>query len=224
MDIIQKQIDDGNVTNSYIIVTNNNSITLGKIFDFAKNNKISKFDTNLLDSVEKIKISEIKEIQKKISLRPYSGKYNLTIINNAENLTTEASNSLLKTLEEPPKYSLILMICERKDSILPTIYSRCQVIHDFSTNLISDDDFTKISNQIQGIMKMSVSEKFALANKLSVSEDLDQTLLNWLVYFKKDIYNSNSVRLIKNINKSINNIKFTNANKKLILENLLLLF
>lgn len=64
-----------------------------------------------------------------ISLTPYSGKRKVAIIDDADYLGPEGANCLLKTLEEPPPRSLLILIGSSVQRQLPTILSRCQVIH-----------------------------------------------------------------------------------------------
>lgn len=75
-----------------------------------------------------IGIDEVKSLQHRLSLFPYSSIYKVAIIDGAEWLTTEAANSFLKTLEEPSGKSLIILISSNSQSLLPTIVSRCQLI------------------------------------------------------------------------------------------------
>ncbi|MCI8400799.1 MAG: DNA polymerase III subunit delta' [Lachnospiraceae bacterium] len=60
-----------------------------------------------------------------VQIRPYSSAYKVYIIDEAQKMTAEAQNALLKTLEEPPSYAVILLLTTRADSFLPTILSRC---------------------------------------------------------------------------------------------------
>jgi len=77
---------------------------------------------------QNIKIEQIREINRNLNYKPISGKYRVSIIQQAETLTLEAANSFLKTLEEPPPDNiLILNVIEPRD-LLPTIVSRCQRI------------------------------------------------------------------------------------------------
>ncbi len=75
-----------------------------------------------------VKINQIRELQKDMGLRPYEGRSKVYIIKNAENMTPEAANCLLKTLEEPPEYGVIILITSNYLTLLPTIISRSQVI------------------------------------------------------------------------------------------------
>ena len=75
-----------------------------------------------------IKIREIRKLEREIILKPYEGKYKVFIIEEAELMNIEAANSFLKTLEEPPQNSLLILIAERPKDLPSTIASRCQVI------------------------------------------------------------------------------------------------
>ena len=75
-----------------------------------------------------IKIEDIRDIQRQASLRPYEGKMNIFIIDNAHKLNLDAANSLLKVLEEPPKDALIILITHKPQNIIKTVLSRCKAI------------------------------------------------------------------------------------------------
>lgn len=76
-----------------------------------------------------IKIEQIRNMQKKIQEKPIISKRKIYIINDADKMTKEAQNCLLKTLEEPPEYISIILIGNNESSFLPTIKSRCMIIH-----------------------------------------------------------------------------------------------
>lgn len=75
-----------------------------------------------------IKIDDIRRLQHQINLRPYEGRKKVFIIDNAHQLTADASNALLKVLEEPPKDSLIIIISDKPSLLFKTILSRCKVL------------------------------------------------------------------------------------------------
>lgn len=60
-----------------------------------------------------------------IAIKPYSSPYKIYMIDEAEKLTVQAQNALLKTIEEPPAYGIIIFITTNADAFLPTILSRC---------------------------------------------------------------------------------------------------
>ncbi|MEW6407202.1 MAG: AAA family ATPase [Patescibacteria group bacterium] len=78
---------------------------------------------------QEIKIFEMRDIQKKMSLKQYSAPYKILLLDRAENLNDEAANSLLKFLEEPKGKTLIILITNNINMVLPTIISRCVTIN-----------------------------------------------------------------------------------------------
>lgn len=75
-----------------------------------------------------VRIGHIRQLQRNISLRPYEGRRKVFIIDDAHNLTPAASNALLKTLEEPPGNSLLILITAKPVLLFKTIISRCQAL------------------------------------------------------------------------------------------------
>lgn len=92
---------------------------------------VSSYDTHRLIPKEEsptIGISDIRGWQKELFLTPLNSPYTIGVIPNAELLTIEAQNALLKTLEEPPTHTRIYIESQTSSSLLPTILSRCQMI------------------------------------------------------------------------------------------------
>ena len=65
------------------------------------------------------------QINNDIVIKPYSSRYKVYIVDEAEKMNQQAQNALLKTIEEPPAYAVILLLTTNADSFLPTILSRC---------------------------------------------------------------------------------------------------
>jgi len=99
-----------------------------------KDGKIKKKD---------IKIEKIRELEHDLSLSTSAGKYKIAIIDEAEKLNKASQNALLKTLEEPPQKTIIILITSDINKIIPTIKSRC-VIKKF--NLVGE-------GEMKGILK-----------------------------------------------------------------------
>lgn len=73
-----------------------------------------------------IGVDDIREqINDTIMIRPYSSYYKIYIVDEAEKMTVQAQNALLKTIEEPPSYAVIILITTNQEAFLPTILSRC---------------------------------------------------------------------------------------------------
>ena len=69
------------------------------------------------------------QINGDISIKPYSSPRKIYIINEGEKMTPQAQNALLKTLEEPPEYAVILILTINVEALLPTVLSRCVVLN-----------------------------------------------------------------------------------------------
>lgn len=73
-----------------------------------------------------IGVDDIREqINDTIMIRPYSSYYKIYIVDEAEKMTVQAQNALLKTIEEPPAYAIIMLLTTNQEAFLPTILSRC---------------------------------------------------------------------------------------------------
>jgi DNA polymerase III subunit delta' len=75
-----------------------------------------------------IKIEQVRALKEAAYLRPMTARARVFILSEAERLSDEAANSLLKVLEEPPGFSYVLLIAPSPDVLLPTIVSRCRVL------------------------------------------------------------------------------------------------
>ena len=72
-----------------------------------------------------IGVGDIRRMRADVQIKPYSAEHKIYIIPDAEKMTPAAQNALLKTLEEPPSYAVILLLADGTGSFLPTIMSRC---------------------------------------------------------------------------------------------------
>lgn len=77
-----------------------------------------------------ISVEDIRtQINQDMGIKPYQGPYKIYLINEGEKMTVQAQNALLKTLEEPPEYGVIIILTSSMESLLPTILSRCVVLN-----------------------------------------------------------------------------------------------
>ena len=84
--------------------------------------------TELAEGKKNISIDQIRQLEHAAALRPYEAEVKLLLIIDAHTLSTEASNALLKTLEEPPEDTTLILTAADASQVLPTIASRCQEI------------------------------------------------------------------------------------------------
>ena len=94
-----------------------------------KTEKLQHPDLHIIESDGmQVKIEDIRFLQREASFKPYEGLVKVFIIDDAHRLNPEASNSLLKVIEEPPADSLIILVTHKPQNIFKTILSRCKVI------------------------------------------------------------------------------------------------
>ena len=107
-----------------------------------------------------IKIDQIRKLQKEIQEKPIISNKKVYIIDNADLMTKEAQNCLLKTLEEPPEFAVIILIDSNENSFLETIKSRCIILH---FNRLED-------SQIKKYLEQNYGEKNVTQNLLDMAD------------------------------------------------------
>lgn len=160
-----------------------------------------------------IGIAQAKEVKKFLQERPFEKKAKAVVIEDAQMLTDDAQGSLLKILEEPPVFALIVLLCDNEGSLLPTVVSRCQKVVLKSVGTVST---------AFNLADKSYGELFDLAKEVS-QKDKDEA-----VEFLEDLlsYNINHgfpVSLVVKMEKAIKEIKEANVALKFALEYVLLI-
>jgi DNA polymerase-3 subunit delta' len=84
-----------------------------------------------------LKVNQVRQMQKDLAYRPYEGNRRVCILASADRMAPNMSNILLKTLEEPPLHTVIILLANNPRLLLPTILSRCQPVR-FSTLPVPD--------------------------------------------------------------------------------------
>ncbi len=117
------------------------------------------------------------KINNDIGIKPYSSPRKIYIMNEGEKMTVQAQNALLKTLEEPPAYAVIMILTTNLDTLLPTILSRCVVLN---MKPVADDKIKRYLMEDQHVpeYKADVCVAFARGNlgkakALATSEEFD---------------------------------------------------
>lgn len=159
-----------------------------------------------------IGIEEVRNLNSFIKVKPISHSKKCIVISEANALTTEAQNSLLKILEESPSYSFIFLESSTIENILPTILSRCEKYQ-------LESSFTENSNN--DFVSMTISQRLEFVEEISKldKEEIVQKLREILVSVK----NKETKISPQNLNlllETIENISRYNINTRLALENL----
>ncbi|XUU59997.1 AAA family ATPase [Erythrobacter sp. HA6-11] len=97
-------------------------------------------DGKEFECARSIRIAQIREMQQRLTTRPTLGDQRVVIIDPADDMERNASNALLKSLEEPPEGTFFLLVTHRPAQLLPTIRSRCRVLR---FNPLAQDELVK---------------------------------------------------------------------------------
>ncbi|HEY1041434.1 MAG TPA: AAA family ATPase [Candidatus Paceibacterota bacterium] len=135
--VLKKQAGTKAPSHAYLFVGGRGlgKTSLARIF--ARELNIAPEDTYEIDAASYRKLEHAKDLKDTVYTLPISSDYKMYIIDEAHMLTKEAWNSLLKTIEEPPKHVIFIFATTEKHKVLPTIISRCVVL-DFKNPSIKD--------------------------------------------------------------------------------------
>lgn len=174
-----------------------------------------------------IGIEQVLDFIKKAQFKPFCSNFKIGIIYNAEKMTEESQNSILKTLEEPPLKTTIILATKKKELLIKTILSRCQIF-DFSLfeeqENFDDEILQFISAPV--LEKLEFLDKFdAITQKKEQLEKFSNYLLCLYKFFQDELLkNPESESLIATL-KQIDEAKDAvekNVNPKIVLKSLLL--
>ncbi|MCU0464293.1 MAG: DNA polymerase III subunit delta' [Anaerolineae bacterium] len=76
-----------------------------------------------------LKIETLRDIMRRLSLKPYDARHRIAILANFEKARGQAQDAILKTLEEPPPFAILILLADSTENTLATIQSRCQVVY-----------------------------------------------------------------------------------------------
>lgn len=106
-----------------------------------------------------ISVDEVRDIGRFLSLTPAEGKYRVAIIDSIDDFTIQASNAILKILEEPTRNTVLIIICHSKLNLLPTIKSRCM---ELKYTPLSKKDFLLVLSDL-GYTEKNLEDVYALS-------------------------------------------------------------
>ena len=156
---------------------------------------------------QSIRIDQIRELRQDIAIKPYQGRYKIYLIDDSHIMTQQAQNALLKTLEEPPSFVVIILCTDNIHALLPTITSRCQSIpirHLASRYIVEilkkrniDEDKARVYAQISaGIAGRAID--------ISMDEEF-KTLREKTLDYIGDLFSKPDVQILKDIDLFISN-------------------
>ena len=177
---------------------------------------------------ESIKIDEIRQMQDRIIEKPITSTKKVYIINNAEKMTVEAQNCLLKTLEEPPEFITIILVSNNENTLLTTIKSRCTKVAftEENTKELTEEEkkryeeLEKVFGNIEKYLSIDLLNKLdaLYKDKDNIFENLD--FINEIL-IKKAINNQRYLDYIDYVEETKNKLK-SNVNYDMCIDNLIL--
>src|SRR3989339_811357 len=174
-----------------------------QLIDFEYQARLENKD---LDKQKVIKIDTIRALQKEVNLKPVEGRWKVFIVEPAEKISIDAANCLLKTLEEPPAWTVIILLAKHKENLPPTIVSRTQIVlfgpipeNDIAKLLIEKSSVEpETAREIAALSEGSISEAYVkLAGQsieaLEVWKSISSgTLSSAQLLFKSQQYSKNA--------------------------------
>lgn len=151
--------------------------------EFDNNNHPDYHEIEPIDG--SIKIEQIRQLQQKVLEKPIVSNKKIYVIRESDKMTDEAQNCLLKTLEEPPAYLIIILIAENESMMLSTIKSRCTKISfkPISNNLIleyleKNYGLANVSDNILGLFNGSIGNAVDYIDKKEMYEEIEKIFSN----------------------------------------------
>ena len=200
LSLILQQNEKNKLSHAFLVETNNIPKCLDDIKTIIK--IINKNDENDVDNLidlgnlpsliyieadgSSIKKGQIEDMMNKFSTKPIYSKYNNYVIIGAEKMNDSSSNTLLKFLEEPEDNIIGFLLTNNKENVLPTIKSRCEIIHvDYDVDNEFDEELLNIAYEYDDKIFNSDDvfiNKDIIFSKYSDREDIEKILL--ILFYK----------------------------------------
>ena len=202
--VLNRQLEEKNISHAYLLEGENKEEVIEDAIAFSKNiltnrgeNKVveHKFESDssadfLYIEPEKnnISIDRVREMIEYFQNRPLESEYKIAIVNGVEYLRKEAANALLKTLEEPPYYGIIILITKSKDRVLKTISSRCQIVNYYKSKEINKDfDMDTLVDILYKSMKKDLLQLLESKDFFDENKDNKKIMFDNIIWFYRDI-------------------------------------
>lgn len=210
---------------SFLLVGRNQDKRQAYITDFCQQQKIGKFDLHYFTPEENaIGIQKVKDIQKSAYFKPISSTEKAVIIADAQLLTLDAQNALLKLLEEPPQNTYIFLSATTDTLFLPTILSRCKKIVFAEEKVpLTEQEQETLTEQLAILEGQGSGEKLFLAEKISSDKEHLGEWFEKMIFFLRecmltDTENAFYPHMLQQIGKAHQLFQTTNVAPRVILE------
>ncbi len=174
-------------------------------------------DVLLVEPDPSITIAQIRDLKTWLARKPYQAKTKLALLLQAHALTLPAQHALLKSLEEPPPDTIIILATNQPDSLIPTIHSRCQFIN---LPMPSTSGVALDSPEVD--MPPNPGSRLALAQSYATKDQALSLCLNLIHHFRSQLKTDPSVAHKLRLLQAAHTQLKSNVNSKLAIENLFL--
>ncbi|MBI3274026.1 MAG: hypothetical protein HYZ69_02685, partial [Candidatus Colwellbacteria bacterium] len=185
----QRLVNNGTLSHAYIFVgqdyASNKSfagdvceLLTGRGFENNPNLKLLRPDKE--KDMYKIYIEDIRDLKSFMSLTPHSSPYKLAIIDDADTMTIEAANAMLKILEEPPKQAVLILVTSKPKLLPKTILSRCEMVIFPPAKETETDEMARALSELRKVARQSMAERIKYAKKIYEKENYAELVHLWL--------------------------------------------
>jgi len=145
-----------------------------------------------------IPVEETRKLLGKISLKPFEAPFKVVIIWNPESLNLSSGNALLKTLEEPPKDTLFLLVCSDAQKLLTTILSRTQRIAIQAVDEESLAEFLvkETGTSLENAQNLAISCEGNIAWAMEKAKSENLSTSTWFADWMRAVYQKNLSKLV----------------------------
>lgn len=213
---------------SFLIVTKDTHKQQKIVSEICEQHAVDPFDKTVIAPEKELSlgIELVKKLQEKVFLKPLKSKTKAVIIAQAHLLTIPAQNALLKLLEEPPEHTLVFLLTESLDALLPTVRSRCTIItsKEKLPFILSKAEKQRLQDMVSEWRKNTIGRSLKLAEQLAKdkSETL-QLLQKMIIAERENLFthpSENQAHILMSLQETYKVLKTTNTNPRLALENL----
>lgn len=229
------QVNNNKISNQYLLYGENlNEINYDAealIYNLlvSNSNLKLKFDRNKLSDLlviepekNSITIDKIRDISKFVSTKPFESNNKVVLIKQADLMRTEASNALLKNLEEPKPFVYFILLTDNKNKLLKTIISRCQVINYLSERENEEFDYTTALDILDKSMGQNLLTMLDSKEYLSDFQKDTDVLFDFLMEFYSSFLKFVKTKDESSLNKDFVKLykKYPKANERIIVDTL----
>lgn len=145
---------------AYIVTGGTKKERAEKIQTFIEEAAVSPCDCiTIVPSPTSIGVDSVRSVTSRLSIRPIASSCYVCLIRDAQTMTPEAQNAFLKTLEEPPGGTIIILETTQPDALLPTILSRCQLVNLGNATQYSDEEINTCIDTLKFFKEVSVGNR-----------------------------------------------------------------